>query len=83
MTKTMRTTAIRIAAMRAIGDCRVKENVVDAVAWAPNGSWTSTRKAKSVATMSRVVHVTDVTPVWSTTSGIVSFPIVTFAHTWR
>src|SRR2546426_12256944 len=70
MTKTRSTTAMRIAAMRAIGDCRVKENLWDAVAGTPNGSWTSTRKTKSVATMSLVVHVTEVTPVRSTTSGI-------------
>ena len=80
---TRSTTAIRTAAMRAIGDCRVRAKVCDALPWAPNGSSTSTRRTTFESATSRVVQTTEVAPTWSVRSGIVSVPIVTLAHTWR
>src|SRR6266480_168085 len=77
------TTAIRTAAMRAIGDWRVRAKVCDALPWAPKGSSTSTRRTTFESATSRVAQTTEVAPAWSVRSGIVSLPIVTLAHTWR
>src|SRR5438046_9241933 len=80
---TRSTTAIRTAAMRAIGDCRVRAKVCDALPWAPNGSSTSTRRTTFESAPSRVVQTTEVAPTWAVRDGLVSVPIVTLAHTWR
>src|SRR5437667_2113390 len=80
---TRSTTAIRTAAMRAIGACRVMAKVCDALPWAPNGSSTFTRRTTFESATSRVVQTTEVAPTWSVRSGIVSLPIVTLGHTCR
>src|SRR5947199_5409278 len=80
---TRSTTAIRTAAMRAIGDWRVRAKVCDALPWAPKGSSTYTRRKKFESATSRVAKTTEDAPAWSVRSGIVSLPIVTLAHPWR
>src|SRR5436190_20403272 len=78
---TRSTTAIRTAAMRAIGDCRVRAKVCDALPWAPNGSSTSTRRTTFESATSRVLQPTGAAPTWSDRSGMVSVTTVRLAPT--
>src|SRR5439155_19053489 len=75
--------AIRTATMIASGDWRVRLMVRVSLAWAPNGSSTSTRTTTSDTAMSGVVQRTDVLPTPFVRIGIVWLPMVTLTHTWR